>query len=250
MIIQKMRPRSRSARDGAQRLASRCLVLGMLAWPALASAELYKYALPDGDVLITTERRPDLKLLEVIGGSGDSGSSSSSSSAPSAKAARNIERAQESREAHLAKHGDKHSTSELPRAVREEAFDDLILEASAAYGVPGAFIKAVIKVESNFNPQAISRAGAQGLMQLMPSVAKNLGVRDPFDPRQNIFGGTKLLRSLIDQYEGDINLILAAYNAGGVAVNRYGGIPYPQTRHYVASVYRWYKVYAAAQDAM
>ncbi len=226
-----------------------------------ASAELYKYELPDGEVLISSTQRSDLKLIEVIdlggedGGSSSSKASSQSSSSSSTKSRkksekvkRNIERATESRDEHIAKHGDKHSTSGLSKEEKEAAFDDIIDEASAAYNVPPTFIKAVIKVESNFNPYAISRAGAQGLMQLMPTVATNLGVEDPFDPRENIFGGTKLLRTLIDQYEGDINLILAAYNAGGVAVNRYGGIPYPQTRHYVSSVYRWYKTYSASQE--
>lgn len=225
-----------------------------------ASAELYKYELPDGEVLISSTPRSDLKLIEVIDlGGSDSPSVSSSSSKKSVaskskstkkseKLKRNIERATESREDHIAIHGEKHSTSDLSRDEKEIAFDDIIDEASASYNVPPMFIKAVIKVESNFNPYAISRAGAQGLMQLMPTVASNLGVEDPFDPRENIFGGTKLLRTLIDQYEGDINLILAAYNAGGVAVNRYGGIPYPQTRHYVSSVYRWYKTYSAAQE--
>ena len=135
-----------------------------------------------------------------------------------------------------------------PDPHRFQRYDHFIREAARIYQLPAPFIRAVMKVESNFNPYAISRAGAQGLMQLMPTVAKNLGVEDPFDPRENIFGGTKLLRTLIDQYEGDINLILAAYNAGGVAVNRYGGIPYSQTRHYVASVYRWYKTYSAQED--
>ncbi len=230
----------------------------LLILPVSGFAELYKYQLPDGEVLITSNPRDDLKLIEVIDLGGDDSSSSSGkssstssskkSSKKSEKAQKNIDRATESREEHVAKNGTKHSTKDLSRAEKEAAFDDIIEEASSAYDVPQSFIKAVIKVESNFNPYAISRAGAQGLMQLMPSVAKNLGVEDPFDPRENIFGGTKLLRTLIDQYEGDINLILAAYNAGGVAVNRYGGIPYPQTRHYVASVYRWYKTYSAQED--
>ena len=247
-------------------LAHALTALIILGVPLNVSAgELYKYKLPDGEVLISSSPRDDLELIEVIDLGGDddtsssssskqsssksSGSSSSSSSGKkSEKAQKNIDRATQSKEEHIAKHGEKHSTSELSRDEKEAAFDDIIEEASASYDVPQSFIKAVIKVESNFNPYAISRAGAQGLMQLMPTVAKNLGVEDPFDPRENIFGGTKLLRTLIDQYEGDINLILAAYNAGGVAVNRYGGIPYSQTRHYVASVYRWYKTYSAQED--
>jgi soluble lytic murein transglycosylase-like protein len=85
-------------------------------------------------------------------------------------------------------------------------------------------------------------------MQLMPRTAASLNVTDAFNPRQNIFGGTKFLRILIDRYDGDINLILAAYNAGDVAVRRYDGIPYAKTRQYVASVYHWYQVYASQES--
>src|SRR5690606_9841675 len=116
---------------------------------------------------------------------------------------------------------------------KEERFDHIIREASATYQIPFAFIKGVIKVESNFNPLVVSRTGAMGLMQLMPGTADFLGVEDAFDPRQNIFGGTKLLRILTNRYNGDINLLLSAYNAGEGAVARYDGIPYAQTREYV-----------------
>lgn len=225
-------------------LLSITLMTLALAWPTLARADLYKYRGRDGGVLISSERRPDLELLEVIsGGSGGGRASEARASKPSKKKRDNTSRAKQARARHLARHDEP----EPGERARQDAFDDIVREASAAYDVPSPFIKAVIRVESNFNPLAISHAGAQGLMQLMPRTAKSLGVRDPFDPRQNIFGGTKLLRLLIDRYDGDINLILAAYNAGDVAVNRYDGIPYPQTRDYVASVYRWYKVYSSQE---
>lgn len=222
--------------------------------PTQAFADLYKYETEDGEIMISTSPRSGMKLIEVIsmGGSGSSSAAQKSSGPVSAKKAqkkaRNMARAQTAKLQHIARHGRKHSTEDMRRAEREQTFDDIIEEASATYDVPVAFIKGVIRVESNFNPHAVSHAGAQGLMQLMPGTAAGLNVRDPFEPRQNIFGGTKLLRTLIDQYDGDINLILSAYNAGGVAVRRYDGIPYPQTRDYVASVYRWYKFYSVQEN--
>jgi soluble lytic murein transglycosylase-like protein len=106
-----------------------------------------------------------------------------------------------------------------------------------------AFIKAVIHVESRFNPRATSHVGAMGLMQLMPGTARDMGVAEPYDPRQNIFGGTKYLAMLTEKYDGDINQILAGYNAGPGTVDDYGGIPWRATRGYVQDVYHWYKIY-------
>lgn len=105
-------------------------------------------------------------------------------------------------------------------------------------------IKAVIKTESNFNPNAVSPKGAQGLMQLMPGTARDLKVRDPFDARQNIFGGAKYLRQMLDLFNGDVELCLAAYNAGPNRVAPAGMIPnIPETQAYVAKVLRHYKAY-------
>jgi hypothetical protein len=116
-----------------------------------------------------------------------------------------------------------------------------ILEASNRYGVPDQLVTAVIRAESGFNARAVSRKGAQGLMQLMPSTASTLGVRNSFDPRQNIHGGVRHLRGLIDRFPGNLPLAIAAYNAGEKAVLTYGGIPpYPETQDYVGKVLRFY----------
>lgn len=118
-------------------------------------------------------------------------------------------------------------------------YDSIFEAASKKYGVPVNLLKAVAKVESNFHPNATSRCGAMGIMQLMPGTAKGLGVTDAYDPEQNIMGGAKYLSQLLHRYNGDVSLTLAAYNAGPGTVKKYGGIP-PFAQGYVNKVLKNY----------
>src|SRR6478752_287069 len=112
------------------------------------------------------------------------------------------------------------------------------------YQIPEALIRAVIRVESDFDPRAVSPANARGLMQMIPETAERMLVTDVFDPRQNIFGGVRYLRVLANTFNGDLALTVAAYNAGEGAVIRHGGIPpYPETQDYVVRVVGYYRQY-------
>jgi soluble lytic murein transglycosylase-like protein len=127
---------------------------------------------------------------------------------------------------------------------RYQRYNSHITEAARLYQLPEAFLRAVMHVESDYDPNVVSVDGAMGLMQLMPFTAQRMGVTNPFDPRQNILGGARFLRILANQWNGDLVRTLASYNAGSGAVERYNGVPpYTETRRYVNRVIRHYYAY-------
>ena len=190
--------------------------VGGLSVSATADAQIYRYENDDGTVVFTTERRSGEDAAEVYGEGDSTNSEGRVIADPPDRPNPNPDR-------------------------NPDAFDDLIREAAETYDIPFEFIKAVIRVESAFDPHAISRVGAMGLMQLMPATAESLNCDDPFDPRQNIMAGTQYLRIMSNRYNGDINLVLSAYNAGSGAVARFDGIPYEATRRYIERVYEYYQ---------
>ena len=120
------------------------------------------------------------------------------------------------------------------------SLEQIFEEASRTYNVPKNLIKAIAKAESDFRPDATSKMGAQGIMQLMPGTAKELGVTDAYDPYQNIMGGTKYISQMLEKYDGDVTLALAAYNAGSNNVAKYGGVPpFEETQNYVVKIKRF-----------
>lgn len=127
----------------------------------------------------------------------------------------------------------------------EKRYEALIQSLCKKYSVDTALVKAVIKAESDFDPDAVSKKGAQGLMQLMPATARDLRVNDAFDPQENLEGGISYLRRLLDLFQGDLTLAVAAYNAGENAViaNNFNVPPYPETRDYVVKVLNYIKQY-------
>jgi len=132
-------------------------------------------------------------------------------------------------------------------AGEAQTFEGFIREAAHRYNVPTSLVRAVIRVESNFRPRAVSSAGAKGLMQLMPGTAAEMGASDVFNPRQNIFAGTRYLRVLINKFRGDAKLAIAAYHAGPGIVASRGAIPYKATERYVRSVLKHYLRYKEAR---
>jgi soluble lytic murein transglycosylase-like protein len=189
------------------------LILGLAAFPAVVSADIYSYVDSEGVRHFTNTPAPGKRFKLYM----------RTYRPPAPRPA---------------------GASEDPS--RYTRFDDTIREASRLYFIPEPLIRAVIKVESNYYPTAVSSVGAQGLMQLMPATARRMAVRDSFDPRQNILGGTRYLRWLANMFNGDIVLTIAGYNAGEGAILRYNGIPpFAETQGYVQRVLRFYYAFKA-----
>lgn len=139
----------------------------------------------------------------------------------------------------------KEGSPYTPSRYSPDRYDTYIREASELYGLSYPLLKAIIKAESDFNPRAVSRKGALGLMQLMPENVKRLNISDPFDPWENIMGGARYFRQMLDRFKGKLSLSLAAYNAGPTAVERYNHQipPYRETENYVEKVLQYYYSY-------
>jgi soluble lytic murein transglycosylase-like protein len=197
----------------------------VFALSAAASADIYTYTDADGTVHFTNSPAGDHRYRLYIRGNGWRRTGPAPGVVPVAPS--------------------DHDT------VRYTRFDALIHQAAALYQIPEELVRAVIRCESDYDPRAVSVSGARGLMQLMPDTASLLQVRDIDDPRENIFGGVRLLRILANEFNGDLELTIAAYNAGDGAVIRFGGIPpFDQTRTYVGNVTRYYHRYRSIPDVV
>ncbi len=143
--------------------------------------------------------------------------------------------------------GEKHDADH----VQVPSIDRLIEVSARRFQLDSALIRAVIKVESDFDPSVVSSRGARGLMQLMPDTAREVGVLDPFDPSEAIHGGSKYLRKMLDSFDSNLDYALAAYNAGPNAVRKYGGIPpYLETQNYVKKVRQYFDYYSRQKDSI
>jgi hypothetical protein len=211
-------------------LRASCL-LAVLALPAVAAADIYTYTDAEGTVHFTNTPGGDKRYRVYIHGNGGWQSQSKPGSGPAP------------------------GVVPVPPSDRDIArftrYDEWIRSAATLYQIPEQLVRAVIRCESDYDPRAVSVSGARGLMQLMPDTALLMQVKDIDDPRENIFGGVRLLRVLANEFNGDLELTIAAYNAGDGSVIRFGGIPpYPQTRDYVANVTRYYRRYRSILDAV
>lgn len=207
------------AADARWRICVALLALGLLA-PRVAHAELYTFIDADGVVHFTNVA--------------DAGGGGARKPVPVTKATNTFD------------WRDELGAWRKIHRVDVRTYDSLIVEAAQYYSLPAPFIKAIIAAESSFEPTAVSPAGALGLMQLIPKTAAEVFVKDPFDARANIFGGTRYLRLLANRFGGDLRLTVAAYNAGPAAVDKVRDVPEIQeTRRYVQRVLVLYKHYLA-----
>ena len=138
----------------------------------------------------------------------------------------------------------EYSSSSIGGKKAERLIHPIVIQAAYRYQIDPALVKAIIMAESGYNARAISNKGAKGLMQLMPATAQALGVEDVFNPKQNISGGVRYFKQLVNQFDGDVKLALAAYNAGSRNVRHYQGIPpFKATRYYIKKVFEYYQIY-------
>ena len=201
---------------------SRYLWLVLLLLPATARADIYSYTDAEGVIHFTNKPAGDARYKLYIKGSHGAGTAGVVPVMPSDR--------------------------NLSRFTR---YDEHIRQACSLYQIPEALVRSVMKVESDYDPRAVSVSGARGLMQLMPDTADRMQVKDMDDPRENIFGGVRLLRILANYFNGDLVLTIAAYNAGPDAVMRAGGVPaIEQTRNYVTKVTQFYRRYRNITDVV
>jgi soluble lytic murein transglycosylase-like protein len=204
-------------------LAAMGVVSLIVGTPAPVQADIYRCKRADGTQHYTNIREPGRRCQLVVRGKRSSPKASAKKKSSGTK-------------------GSNASRSKDP--ARYSRYNGLIDEASRLYQLPESFLRAVMRVESDFNPTVVSRAGAMGPMQLMPKTARSMGVSDPFDARQNILGGARYLRILANRFRGDLVLTVAAYNAGEGAIDKYNGIPpYKETQRYVRRVLKHYYAY-------
>jgi soluble lytic murein transglycosylase-like protein len=190
-----------------------------------AGADIYTYTDADGTVHFTNAPHGDKRFRLYIRGNGWRQSTPAPGVVPVAPSDRDTQ--------------------------RYTRYSEWIRQAATLYQIPEELVRAVIRCESDYDARAVSPAGARGLMQLMPDTASLMQVRDIDDPRENIYGGVRLLRVLANEFNGDLELTIAAYNAGDGAVIRFGGIPpFQQTRDYVASVTKFYRRYRTTPDVI
>src|SRR5437879_2386474 len=190
-------------------------LLAALAIPAAASAGIFQYTDQDGVIHLTNKKPNDPRYRVMVKHEEQARSRGTGGVAP--------------------------GVVPIPASDHDPArytrYDEWIRAAATLYQIPEPLVRAIIRCESDYDPRAVSVAGARGLMQLMPDTADRMQVKDIDDPRENIFGGVRLLRILANEFNGDLELTVAAYNAGDGAVMRFGGIPpFTQTRDYVVSV--------------
>jgi soluble lytic murein transglycosylase-like protein len=196
-----------------------------LACPAVARGDIYTYTDGDGTVHFTNSPGGDRRYRLYIRGNGWRKSGAAPGVTPVPPSDRDV--------------------------GRYTRYDAWIRQAATLYQIPEQLVRAVIRCESDYDPRAVSVSGARGLMQLMPDTASLMQVRDIDDPHDNIFGGVRLLRVLANEFNGDLELTIAAYNAGDGAVIRFGGIPpFAETRDYVVTVTRYYRRYRSSVDVV